>query len=63
MDSKVIAKILLALSIVYGMVVAILAVLDVPGMSIMAMVGGMIVGGAWALWGVFGTRANKVSKD
>ncbi|GLZ81275.1 hypothetical protein Afil01_60820 [Actinorhabdospora filicis] len=53
MDRKTSGKILVALSIVYGVSVAALAYFDVTWMGGFAVVGALAMGALWALWGVF----------
>lgn len=52
MNTAVIPRILVALSIVYGAVVAILAVSGSGRVGIVATVGGIVIGVCWALYAV-----------
>jgi hypothetical protein len=44
-------RILLALSILYGATIAILAVLDVSSLATVAVIGAIVVGALWAVKG------------
>lgn len=49
------ARILVGLSILYGVIIAVLAVLDVT-VAPTAVVGGVIIGGLWAVRGLVWRR-------
>ncbi|MFV2171804.1 hypothetical protein ACFHW2_05800 [Actinomadura sp. LOL_016] len=49
-------NILLAVTIAYGLFIALLAVLDVESLGVIAAVGAVIVGGAWGVLGIFSGR-------
>jgi hypothetical protein len=57
MNPKLTARILVALSVAYGIVVGILAVLHTSGLAAFATIGGIVLGGLWAIRGVLGNRA------
>ncbi|GIG67040.1 hypothetical protein [Phytomonospora endophytica] len=63
MKSKLSARYLVALSMVYGVVIAAMAVFDVPGMSAAAIIGAMVIGLAWAMWGLFANRRDQPGKE
>ncbi|MBE1535046.1 hypothetical protein [Actinomadura algeriensis] len=46
-------NILMAVTIAYGLVIALLAVLDVDSLGVIAAVGAIVVGGAWGVLGIF----------
>jgi Flp pilus assembly protein TadB len=50
---------LLVLSFVYGGVIAVLALLSSPALTIVAVIGALVIGGLWAVRGMFigGNRA------
>jgi hypothetical protein len=49
-------RLLVILSICYGIVVAILGALDSPAIGIVAIVGALILGGLWAVRGLVSRR-------
>jgi hypothetical protein len=61
MNTAVIPRILIALSIVYGAVVAIVAVSGSASVGIVATVGGIVVGACWALYAVLVPKSPKGS--
>ncbi len=50
------ARLLIALSMLYGCVIAILAVVDSPAIGLVAMIGAVVLGFLWAVRGLFVTR-------
>ena len=54
MDPRLSARLLVVLSICYGSVVAVLGALGSSATGIFALVGALIVGGLWAVRGMFG---------
>lgn len=56
MTSILSARLLTALSIAYGLLVALIAVFAESALSAVAIVGALVVGGLWALKGVFSDR-------
>lgn len=63
MKSKVSAKYLVALSMVYGIGIAMMSVLDLPGIGVVSIAGGMLIGLAWAMWGLFSNRREEGKGD
>jgi hypothetical protein len=49
-------RLLIALSICYGIVVAILGALGSSAVGIVAMIGALVIGGLWAIRGVIFSR-------
>ncbi|MEV4011847.1 hypothetical protein AB0J35_15200 [Nonomuraea angiospora] len=56
MTQKTYLRLMLALTVVYGVVIALLALLQTGGVGVVAIVGGLIVGLGWALTGVLAKR-------
>ncbi|MGW0196690.1 hypothetical protein [Nonomuraea sp. NPDC003201] len=56
MTQKTYPRLMLALTVVYGLVIALLALLQTGGVGIVAIVGGVIVGLGWALTGLLAKR-------
>jgi len=56
MDPKLSSRVLVALSAAYGITVGILATLDSPAMTTVAVVGAMVLGGLWVIRGLFVNR-------
>lgn len=52
MNTALVPRLLVALSIVYGAIVAIAAVTGYADVGVLASVGGVIVGACWALYAV-----------
>jgi hypothetical protein len=61
LNTALIPRLLVALSIVYGGVVAIAAVTDFADVSIVAPVGAIIVGVSWALYAVLAPKRTDAS--
>lgn len=60
MTPELSTRVLIALSLCYGIAVAILGVLDSPALGTVAAIGAIVLGGLWALRGVvFGRRAGR----
>jgi hypothetical protein len=60
MTPELSTRVLIALSICYGIAVAILGVLDSPALGLFATIGAIVLGGLWALRGLFfGRRAGR----
>jgi hypothetical protein len=58
MTPQLATRLLIVLSICYGIVVAILGALNSPAVGLVAMIGALVLGGLWAVRGVFfGRRA------
>lgn len=53
MTPKTSSRLLSVLTICYAGTVAILAVLESSAIKIVAVVGAVIVGGLWTVWGIF----------
>lgn len=47
------ARLLIIASIGYGIAVAILGALDSPAVTLVAIIGGLVIGGLWAVRGLF----------
>jgi len=58
MSPKLTARILIALSICYGILVGILGALNSSALGVVAIVGAMVIGGLWAIRGVLTNRGN-----
>ena len=56
MTQKTYLRLMLALTMVYGVVIALLALLQTGGVGVVAIVGGLIVGLGWALTGIIAQR-------
>jgi hypothetical protein len=56
MNPKMTFRLLLALSIAYGIAVAIMGALGSSALTIVAIVGALVIGGLWALRGVLSNR-------
>ncbi|MBE1591531.1 hypothetical protein ACFPOI_13395 [Nonomuraea angiospora] len=56
MNQKTYLRLMLALTVVYGVVIALLALLETGGVGVVAIVGGVVVGLGWALTGVLAKR-------
>ncbi|MEW1842247.1 hypothetical protein AB0392_30260 [Nonomuraea angiospora] len=56
MNQKTYLRLMLALTVVYGVVIALLALLGTGGVGVVAIVGGVVVGLGWALTGVVAKR-------
>jgi hypothetical protein len=52
------ARLLIALSICYGIVIAILGFLNSSAVGLVAMIGALVLGGLWAVRGVFASRSH-----
>jgi hypothetical protein len=52
MSGQLATRLLVVLSIAYGVAIAILASLDSPAMTNVAIIGAVILGGLWAVRGV-----------
>ena len=61
MDPKLSSRVLVALSIAYGVTVAILGALDSSAISVFAIVGALVLGGLWAVRGMLLRRDNPTS--
>lgn len=59
MDAELSARLLIALSIAYGALVAVLAALAPPTATVAAIIGAPIVGGLWAVRAVFTARTDR----
>ncbi|MBB5778667.1 hypothetical protein AB0K16_16495 [Nonomuraea jabiensis] len=56
MTQKTYLRLMLALTVVYGVVIALLALLQTGGVGVVAIVGGLVVGLGWALTGIVAKR-------
>jgi hypothetical protein len=56
MTSVLSTRLLVILSICYGIVVAVLGVLDSSAIGIVAIAGALVLGGLWAVRGVLNRR-------
>ncbi|MER5998751.1 hypothetical protein ABT120_09275 [Nonomuraea angiospora] len=56
MTQKTYPRLMLALTVIYGLVIALLALLQTGGVGLVAIVGGVIVGLGWALTGILAKR-------
>ena len=56
MNKHIVQRALLALSVLYGLVIALLATLDAPALGTVAAVGGVLIGFGWAFSGMFVRR-------
>lgn len=57
MDPKLSSRLLVALSVAYGITIGILATFDSPAMTTVAVVGALVLGGLWVVRGLFVKRA------
>jgi hypothetical protein len=51
------ARVLIALSICYGGLIAILAVVDSPAVTVVAIIGAIVIGVAWTVRGLLINRS------
>jgi hypothetical protein len=51
------ARLLIVLSICYGIAIAILGFLNSPAVGLVAMIGALVLGGLWAVRGMFASRS------
>jgi hypothetical protein len=58
MSPKLSARILIALSICYGILVGILGALNSSALGAVAIAGAIVLGGLWAIRGVLTNRGN-----
>lgn len=58
MDKKLATKVLVVVSIVYGVTLALMAALDVSGLSTVAIVGALVLGLLWVLNAFFGRETS-----
>lgn len=56
MNQKTYLRLMLALSVIYGMLIALLAVLQTGGIGVVAIVGGLVLALGWALSGIVAKR-------
>jgi len=56
MDSKLSARLLVILSICYGITIAILGAVGSSAIGIVAVVGALVLGGLWAVRGLLNRR-------
>jgi len=56
MNPRLSSRVLVAVSICYGIVVAILGALDSAAVGTVAMIGALAIGGLWVLRGLVGNR-------
>ncbi len=56
MTPKLTARILLVLTICYGITIGILGTLGSSAVSIVAVIGALVIGGLWAIRGAFLNR-------
>ncbi|SDH01177.1 hypothetical protein [Nonomuraea jiangxiensis] len=61
MNQKTYLRLMLALTMVYGVLIAVLALLGSGGVGATAVAGGIIVGLGWALTGVLTKRSGRTS--
>lgn len=59
MDKKLATKVLVVVSIVYGMTIALMAVFGVSGLSTFAIVGALVLGLLWVLNAFFGRETTE----
>jgi hypothetical protein len=57
MDPKLSYRVLVALSVAYGITIGILATFGSPAMTTVAVVGALVLGGLWVVRGLFVKRA------
>jgi hypothetical protein len=56
MTPQLSARLLIALSLCYGIAVAVLGMLHSPAIGAVAGIGALVIGGLWAIRGVFANR-------
>ncbi|MFI6326268.1 hypothetical protein ACIBG8_52720 [Nonomuraea sp. NPDC050556] len=56
MNKNLYRSIMLALSILYGALIAILALVGTGNLGVIAAVGAVVLGAGWALYGIFPTQ-------
>ncbi|WP_153261696.1 hypothetical protein [Nonomuraea phyllanthi] len=56
MNQKAYLRMMLVVTVAYGVLIALLAMFGVGGIGVVAIVGGIIVGLGWALTGVLAKR-------
>ncbi|MFC4113079.1 hypothetical protein [Nonomuraea zeae] len=61
MNQKSYLRLMLALTLIFGASIAVLALLQVGDIGIVAAVGGIILGLGWALAGTVAGRRNRAS--
>jgi len=52
------ARLLIVLSIVYGILVAVLAMLNSSAITLVAVIGALVLGGLWAIRGLLASRSS-----
>lgn len=57
MDPTLSARLLVTLSVAYGITIGILATFDSPAMTTVAVIGALVLGGLWVVRGLFVKRA------
>jgi hypothetical protein len=58
MDPKTSARVLVALSIAYGITIGILGIVDSGAITLVAIIGALVLGGLWVVRGLFMKRDN-----
>jgi hypothetical protein len=53
MNKNIARQALFALTVLYGLVIALLAMLDVPGLGLFAAAGAVVIGLGWGCAGLF----------
>ncbi|GAA3532423.1 hypothetical protein GCM10022419_009360 [Nonomuraea rosea] len=61
MNQKSYRRLMLALTLVFGALIAVLALLQIGDIGIVAAVGGIILGLGWALTAVLTGKSNRAS--
>ncbi|MFG1702570.1 hypothetical protein ACFLIM_05200 [Nonomuraea sp. M3C6] len=61
MNQKTYLRLMLVLTLVFGAVIALLALLDIGNIGIVAAAGGIVVGLGWALTSVVSTKRDGTS--
>jgi len=56
MNPKLTSRLLIVLSLCYGIVIAILGALGSSALTIVAIIGALVIGGLWAVRGMFSSR-------
>jgi hypothetical protein len=56
MNPRLSVRVLVALSLCYGILIAILAVLGSSAVTVVAVIGALVLGGLWAVRGIFADR-------
>jgi hypothetical protein len=51
-------RILVALSILYGILIAILAMVNASTLTLVAVIGALVLGGLWVVRGLFANRSS-----